>query len=232
MIELYDLVGADDRRFSSNCWRTQFALAHKGLAYTTVPTRFCDIKQIADGQFRTIPVIRIGDTYIGDSARIARELETRYPATPSLFGTGIGRTYAAHLEAWLSAAVSLPILRLIIADIAARVDPADTAYFHVSREKRFGMTLEQMTAAPRSERVDAVLAVLAPIRAALADQPFLGGASPLYPDYLIAANLLWARAMSPGPLLPPDDPITAWLGRVLDLFNGLGRRNRREWDGP
>jgi len=30
-IVLHDLTGADDRRFSPNCWRTRMALAHKGL---------------------------------------------------------------------------------------------------------------------------------------------------------------------------------------------------------
>ena len=49
-IILYDLAGADGRRFSSNCWCTRLALAHKGLDCETVPTRFTEIGQIGDGQ--------------------------------------------------------------------------------------------------------------------------------------------------------------------------------------
>lgn len=30
-IQLYELVGADDRRFNPFCWRTRMALAHKRL---------------------------------------------------------------------------------------------------------------------------------------------------------------------------------------------------------
>ena len=65
-IILYDLVGIDDRRFSSNCWRTRLAIAHKGLDCETVPTRFTEIKKIGDGSFKTIPVINDnGDYYEG-----------------------------------------------------------------------------------------------------------------------------------------------------------------------
>jgi glutathione S-transferase len=39
-IQLFELVGQDDRRFSPYCWRTRMALEHKELAYETVPVRF------------------------------------------------------------------------------------------------------------------------------------------------------------------------------------------------
>ena len=48
-ITLYDLCGQDDRRFSPFCWRTKYALAHKGLAFETVPVSFSAIKTIGDG---------------------------------------------------------------------------------------------------------------------------------------------------------------------------------------
>ena len=42
-IILHDLAGADPAlRFSPYCWRTKLALAHKGLAVTTLPWRFRD----------------------------------------------------------------------------------------------------------------------------------------------------------------------------------------------
>jgi glutathione S-transferase len=229
-VELYDLVGSDDRRFSSNCWRSRFALAHKGLAVRTRPVRFVDIAGIGGGH-RTVPVLRDGDLLIGDSARIARHLEATYP-TPSLFGAGAGRAYAAHLETWLPTVLSPALLRVIVLDLHARLDPADRAYFRESRERRFGMTLEAYAAGPREERVDAVRGLLAPVRAALGEGAFLGGAGPLYPDYLVAAALMWPRAMSPGPLLAADDPILVWFARMLALFDGLGRTAAREWDGP
>ena len=39
---LYELVGKDDRRFSPNCWRTRYALAHKGLKAEYVPCAFTE----------------------------------------------------------------------------------------------------------------------------------------------------------------------------------------------
>ena len=41
-ITLYELLGADDRRFSPYCWRTPMALAHKGLRPEIIPCKFTD----------------------------------------------------------------------------------------------------------------------------------------------------------------------------------------------
>ena len=46
-IQLYDLAGADENlRFSPFCWRARMALAHKGLAYETIPWRYSDKAKI------------------------------------------------------------------------------------------------------------------------------------------------------------------------------------------
>ena len=230
-IVLYDLAGAADRRFSSNCWRTRFAVAHKGLACTTRATRFTDIARIADGAQPTVPVIDDGGRIVGDSWRIAAYLEATYP-TPSLFGHPAGRALALHLQTWLPAALSPLLMKLIILDLAAAVDPADRNYFRQSREKRLGMTLETFADGARPAKVDAVLAALAPIRSIVESQKFLGGDAPLYPDYLVAAALMWPRAISPGPLLPADDAVTIWFSRMLDQHNGLARAAFTAWDGP
>ena len=74
-IKLYDLADAEGRRFSSNCWRVQFALAHKGLAYETIPTRFTDISTVGNGRHKTIPVIDDAGTEICDSWVIANYLD-------------------------------------------------------------------------------------------------------------------------------------------------------------
>jgi glutathione S-transferase len=56
------------------------------------------------------------------------------------------------------------------------------------------------------------------------DAPFLGGEGPLYADYLVFGALQWARTISPFEILADDDPIKAWFGRCLDLYDGLGRK--------
>ena len=233
-IKLYDLADADDRRFSSNCWRIQFALAHKGLAYETVPARFTDIPSIGDGSHKTLPVIEDGGQEICDSWVIANYLEDTYPETPSLFGpggaSGPGRSLSQFLQHWSMRAISFPLLHVIIKDIHDRLDPADQSYFRKSREARFGKTLEEMVE-NREKTLREFRAGLSPLRSCLEDQPFLSGAQPLYPDYVLTAALLWPRAMSPLKFLEDDDPLTPWLSRMLGLFYGLAGNQPKEWDG-
>lgn len=233
-IVLYDLADAEGRRFSSNCWRTQFALAHKGLAYETVPTRFTDIPDVCGGGHKTIPVIQDGETVVSDSWAIVLYLEQTYPDRPSLFGAGgvngPARTFSEFLQHWGMRAFSFPLLHVIIKDIYDRLDPADQPYFRESRETRFGKTLEEMVE-NREQTLKEFRAGLNPLRTVLADQPFLSGAEPLYPDYIATAALLWARAMSPLKFLEDDDPLVPWLERMLDLYDGLARNQPKEWDG-
>src|SRR5579862_9281290 len=79
-IIMYDLAGADpDLRFSPYCWRTRFALAHKGMPVETIPWRFTETDAIAfSGQGR-VPVIRDGDRVVNDSWSIAEYLDETCP---------------------------------------------------------------------------------------------------------------------------------------------------------
>jgi glutathione S-transferase len=62
------------------------------------------------------------------------------------------------------------------------------------------------------------------LRLALRAQPFLGGARPLYADYAIFGSFQWCRCISDFQLLASDDPIYAWRGRMLDLYDGLAAK--------
>ncbi|WP_355646822.1 glutathione S-transferase C-terminal domain-containing protein [Janthinobacterium lividum] len=57
----------------------------------------------------------------------------------------------------------------------------------------------------------------------LAKQPWLGGAQPLFADYILFGVLQWARITVPTPLLPIDDPVSTWFERCLDLHGAIGR---------
>jgi glutathione S-transferase len=119
---------------------------------------------------------------------------------------------------------------VIIKDIYDRLDPADQPYFRESREKRFGKTLEQMVE-NREATLEEFRGGLNPLRVCLQDQPFLSGAAPAYPDYIITAALLWPRATSPVKILDDDDALVPWLKRMLDLYDGLAGQQPKEWDG-
>jgi glutathione S-transferase len=223
-IVMYDLAGADPAmRFSPYCWRIRMALAHKGLAVETVPWRFTEKDVLSfSGQGR-VPVIRDGDAVVSDSWSIAEYLEDTYPDRPSLFGGPTGRAHARFINGWADGVMLGAIARLIVRDLLDVVDPKDETYFRESREARFGMTLEAMQEG-RETRVADFRALLLPVRLVLSKQAFLGGDAPSYADHIIFGSLQWPRCVSRFELLGADDPIAAWRERMLDLFDGLGRK--------
>lgn len=221
-IVLYDLVGVDDRRFSPNCWRTRLALAHKGLDCEARPIRFTEIPSIALGPRRTLPTLDHGGELVTDSWVIAEYLEAAYPDRPSLFGGATGRGLSRFVMNWTAAVLHRNIGGMVMADIHAHLEPDDQAHFRSSREKMFGRTLEEIQAG-REDRLDGFRAALTPLRQTVEAQPFLGGAGPTYADYLAFGAFQWARSISAFKLLEDGDPVAAWVGRCLDLYDGLGR---------
>jgi glutathione S-transferase len=225
-IVLYDLAGADpDVRFSPYCWRTRFALAHKGLPVETMPWRFTDRDTIAfSGQGR-VPVIRDGESVVSDSWTIAEYLEDQAP-TPTLFGGPTGRAHALFVNAWADSVLVGAIARFIVRDLVDIIDPNDRDYFRSSREARFGKSLEAVQDG-REGRLAAFRDLLLPIRLTLRRQQWLGGSAPSYADHIVAGTLMWPRCASRFELLEATDPVAQWQDRVLDLYGGIGRDAKR-----
>lgn len=222
-ITLYELVGAEDRRFSPYCWRTRFALAHKGLDYETVPVRFGDKSPIAFSDQERVPVITDGDKTVNDSWAIATYLEDAYPDRPSLFGGTEARALAQFINLWADQVVTMGLITLIVRDVFDRVHPDDREYFLETREKRFGKKLDAVQE-DRDERLPAVRAALAPARTILSQRDWLSGAAPAYADYILAGTFQWARMTSPYAILEGDDAIVAWHARMRQLFDGLAEK--------
>lgn len=223
-ILLYDLVGSDPARpFSPHCWKAAFALAHKGLAFESVPTRFTAVKGVEGGVYGTVPVIHDGEWVVGDSFTIALYLEESYPTRPSLFAGEGGKAAARFIERWSQLTVHPFIGAAVLMDIHDRLAPEDQAHFRTSREARFGRPLEEVPA-DRDSRLQGFRAKLEPLRSMLTYQPFIGGERPLFADYIVAGAFQWLRVISPYRVLADDDPVGVWFERCLDLHGGLGRR--------
>ena len=77
-IKVYDLCGAEDRRFSPFCWRIRLALAHKGLNAEFEPMCFTQKDKIAFADSKTVPVLVDGETVMNESWDIADYLEKTY----------------------------------------------------------------------------------------------------------------------------------------------------------
>ena len=210
-IRLYELVGSDPRRpFSPHCWKIAMALAHKGLAFECVPTRFLEVPQVEGGASKIVPVIRDGDKVVADSFAIALYLEETYPQRPSLFGGEGGKAAARFIERWSQLTVHPFPGGAALLDIHDRLDPPDRAYFRQGREVRYGKPLEQVVAG-REERLAGFRAALEPLRSMLSYQPFIGGSGPLFGDYIVFGAFQWVRVFSPLAVLAAYDRVAAWL---------------------
>jgi glutathione S-transferase len=224
VITLYDLALTGDRRPSPYCWRSKFAIRHKGLSWRDEPVGFTEKEKIAFAQSLTVPVIHDGPAVVKDSWAIARHLDSAYPDKP-LFGDEAALNFARFVSGWVETAVQSAIFPLIVGDLYERVRPADQPYFQESRGKRIGTTdFAAFQAKAREKGVTALRTALEPARRVLKEQPFLCGAYPGYPDYALAGAFMWPRAASPLELLAADDPVHGWRERMLDLFDGLGRK--------
>lgn len=223
-ILLYDLVGKSPAQpFSPHCWKAAMALAHKGLDFKSVPTRFLDVPKVENGASKTIPVIRDGDEVVSDSFAIALYLEDAYPDRPTLFGGEGGKAMARFIERWSQMTLHPYLGAAALMDIHERQDEANQAYFRKSREARYGKKLEDVPVG-RDSGLAAFRAALEPLRSMLTYQRFIGGQTPLYPDYVVFGALQWVRVCSPFSYLASDDPIAGWFERCLDIHDGLGRK--------
>ena len=223
-ITMYDLAGAEaDRRFSPFCWRARMALAHKGLAVENVPWRFTEKDRLPQPNQGRVPVIVDDGRVVHDSTAIADYLDDRYADRPSLFGDETARALTRFVQNWTETVLQTGLIRLVLLDIYRHIGPEDQAYFRQDREKRFGTTLEAVVK-DREARLPAFRASLDPLRRTVERQSFVAGKAPAYADYVVFGAFQWARAISDFELLMADDPVRAWRGRMLDLFDGLARR--------
>lgn len=218
---LYDLAGADPAlRFSPFCWRTRMALAHKDLTVETIPWRFTETDRIAFSGQGLVPVLVDGDRTLHDFWAIAEYLEDAYPHRPSLFGGPEAQAVTRFVNGWTDSILHPWIARMVVRDVLDCLAAEDAGYFRASREARFATTLEAFVA-PREASLTAFRKDLQPVRLALRGQAFLAGEAPAYADYIVFGAFMWARAVSPFRLLEADDPVHAWRGRMLAMFDGL-----------
>lgn len=221
-IQLYELVGKDDRRFSPYCWRTRMALEHKGLKYETVPVRFTDKEVIAFSGQERVPVIRDGNNVLSDSWAIAEYLELKYPSEAPLFSGEVGRGLTRFLNVWADRTLHAALIKLVIADILEHIDDADRDYFIESRSAFFGKPPAALQTRSKTD-LQAFNYALSTIKASLGTNDFLGGEKPTYGDYILFGAFAWARAISAFPLVTPDNPVHIWRERMLDLFDSMPR---------
>lgn len=222
-MKLYELVGIDPKNgFSPFVWRIKLALAHKGLDYDTIPLTFTEIaKTLEFADSKTVPVLIDGENVISDSFDIACYLEDAYPGSPSLFGGETGRAAAKLLGLQIGLPVMAPLFRTLVADIHARLCSNSQDYFREAREPKIGCTIEE-AAVDFEGALKTFQKGLSPYNAYLKSSSFFSGEAPAYADYIVYSSFLWARCISPKVLIDKEDPIAKWLGKMDELYDGLG----------
>ena len=220
---LYDLVTADQVPLSPWCWHVKMALAHKGIEAKTIPLTFSEKDQVIAAGGKSFPLlIDTEGRPIDDSRLIITHLEETYPS-PTLFpGGDAGWASFNFIHRYTQTALFPTIIAMILVDIPKVLTPQDQAYFIASREKRFGMSLEDFCS-KREDLRPKLNTQLDPFRKAMLSGGFIAGSAPAMVDYTLFGVLQWARVTSPFPLYDADDDIHRWMEDMLNLFDGLGR---------
>jgi glutathione S-transferase len=219
-LKLFDLAGADPQvRFSPYCWRVRMALAHKGLGVETIPWRYSDKDKIAFSGQGLVPVLVDGERVVTDSWKIALYLDETYPE-PALFADRQHRGEAFFVKSWTEKTLHPAIARIILLDVYYLLHPNDRAYFRQTREQRYGVTLENFVA-DKEKNIAALRKLVEPLRAGLAEYPFLAGERPGFTDYIVFGAFQWAKKASTAALLESDDPVVEWIDRLRGMYSDL-----------
>jgi glutathione S-transferase len=225
MLELWELGGRDDCRFSTFSWRTRLALHHKGLTFAVHPVAVSDKTAIGFSGQGKVPILKHDGRVIADSWAIALYLENEFPGRPTLFGGEVGQTLTHVFGVWADRELIPALIPFLMRDVLDCVDEADGAHLRRQIESAMKTSLEELSAG-REQALHAFRRKLQPIRKALEAKDFLGGAAPAYADYILFGILQWARVISPAKVLDDGDVVTAWFERILDLYDGVGRKER------
>jgi glutathione S-transferase len=213
MLELYDLVGINDLRFSPFCWRTKAVLAYKKIPYTSIPVRYSDKDRIAFSGQGAVPVIRDEGTAVYDSWTIACYLEEKQPE-PQIF-PGLGLKEACRFfNLYVDRTLNPAIARVIVNDIYAIVDPIDREYFRTTREQRLGTTFEEI-AARKDEYRQRLHTTLTDLEATLSGQDYFLGVF-TYADLCLFGSLKWVTVVSKAPLFENTPALRVWWRRVQE----------------
>lgn len=221
-VRLYELAAADGTRFSPFCWRTRWALRHKGVSFQSIAIHFDELARIG-GQHRTVPAITREGNVLDNSWHIAEFLDEHYPDRPPLFGCPTAKGTMGFVESFFDKIVHPAILRLVARDVFDRMNERDRTYFRRTREPMLGSSLEDAQAT-RDEFVLKFRSLIHPVRLTLNKQPWLSGPAAAHADYIGLAAFQWARLATDFPILLAGDPVHEWLQRGLDLFDGFGHQ--------
>lgn len=213
---LYELANADGNCPSPFVWRIKFALQSKNISYERIPTGYRDIARIGPGTLKTVPVLEHAGQFMSESWTIAEWIDGAYPSQPMLFSSPAELAMVRFFDKWFGTAIMPPMFRSCVLEIFRRAKPQEQDYFRTSRERLFKKSLEAV-AGEAGDNIAKMRDALMPMRLALRQTPFLGGAAPNYADHIAWGTFVAFAPFAAEPLLAAGDALHRWLDRGAAL---------------
>jgi glutathione S-transferase len=167
----------------------------------------------------TVPVLVDGDRILPDSWTIAAYLDDRY---------GDGRivnafpTVNRFFDAWVTRTVNAVLFPILLPDTIALMDEIDRDPFRRSREQMFGFRFADIEGA-LEERVPALREQIQPLEEALESDAYLGGAEPIYADFIVFGIFVWLSRVATHEVLAADSALYRWREQLMDAYDGVAR---------
>ena len=217
MLELYDLSGKNDLRFSPPCWNIKLCLIQNNIEFTTIPIRFIDKDKIAFSKQTLVPILKYKDRFVTDSWNIINWLDQNYPEK-KIFINNSSKNFSYFLYLWTSRQL-LPILFKIIAhEIPNVLEGDDIDYYIKTREERINGPITKFLPFVSSS-IKEFRKLIDPIRKLIIENNYISGKKPGIEDCIFFGNLKWVDVCSSCNLLDNEDPVYQWYKNLLKVIN-------------
>ncbi|MGA0412553.1 MAG: glutathione S-transferase N-terminal domain-containing protein [Candidatus Puniceispirillales bacterium] len=208
MIQLYDLCGKNNLRFSPPCWNIKLCLLHKKIDFETIPVRFSEKNKIAFSGQGLVPIVKHNKGFVFESWNIIEWLEKNYTER-KLFKNESSKNFSYFLYFWTSRQL-LPILFKIIAhEIPNILEGEDINYYIKTREERINGPITKFKPYI-SDNILEFKKMISPVRKLIETNGFISGKNPGLEDYIFYGNFRWVYSCSSCELLDTNDIIYDW----------------------
>ena len=208
MIQLYDLCGKNNLRFSPPCWNIKLCLLHKKIDFETIPVRFSEKNKIAFSGQGLVPIVKHNKGFVFESWNIIEWLEKNYTER-KLFKNESSKNFSYFLYFWTSRQL-LPILFKIIAhEIPNILEGEDINYYIKTREERINGPITKFKPYI-SDNILEFKKMISPVRKLIERNGFISGKNPGLEDYIFYGNFRWVYSCSSCELLDTNDIIYDW----------------------
>lgn len=217
MIQIYDLAGKNDLRFSPYCWRIKYLLNILKIDYKTIPTTFNQrLNNPLFGESR-LPTIIDNEQLISDSFTIAQYIENNYTEKDlKLINNNL--EVIRFINHWSDHFLNYSIVERVAFDIIECLHDEDKKYFVESRTKRFGMhpkEFQELNVSSTKNEFDKCCNFLNNI---LLKQEFILEDGISYADIIILGSLTWGDKVSKNTKINEKFiKLIEWKNKLSDL---------------